>query len=229
MPLNPEEVVNKRFSATKFRQGYDEEEVDEFLDEVVTELRRLNAENTDLRSKLSTCEGRVTELTSQLADQPSGASSVTRSAPVVAAAPAPEPTPAPEPVVPAAAPAAAAPVTTGTDGVAGMLALAQKLHDEHVAEGRAQGQQILAEAQEQAARLVNEAETTSRETLGTLETQRRELETEVEQLRGFEREYRSRLKSYLESQLRELDQAGSATSATAGSGDAATPRAPFGG
>src|SRR3954465_6707468 len=62
MPLNPEEVVNKRFSPTKFRQGYDEEEVDEFLDEVVAELRRLNAENDELRAKLTACESRVSEL-----------------------------------------------------------------------------------------------------------------------------------------------------------------------
>jgi DivIVA domain-containing protein len=70
MPLNPEEVVNKRFSATKFRQGYDEEEVDEFLDEVVADLRRLNAENAELRSKLAACEGRVTELAKAGANQP---------------------------------------------------------------------------------------------------------------------------------------------------------------
>src|SRR3954454_9014468 len=72
MPLNPEEVVNKRFSPTKFRQGYDEEEVDEFLDEVVAELRRLNAENDELRSKLSACESRVSQLSrggSQPAEQ----------------------------------------------------------------------------------------------------------------------------------------------------------------
>ena len=62
MPLTPDEVVNKRFSATKFRQGYDEEEVDEFLDEVVAELRRLTSENEDLKSKLAACERRVGEL-----------------------------------------------------------------------------------------------------------------------------------------------------------------------
>src|SRR3954469_23848103 len=87
MPLTPDEVVNKRFSATKFRQGYDEEEVDEFLDEVVAELRRLTSENEDLKSKLSACERRVGELSR------GGATTI---------APAPEPTPEPEPV--AAAP-----------------------------------------------------------------------------------------------------------------------------
>lgn len=47
--LTPEEVVNKRFGATKFRGGYDQDEVDDFLDEIVVELRRLQQEEHDLR------------------------------------------------------------------------------------------------------------------------------------------------------------------------------------
>lgn len=47
--LTPEEVVNKRFGATKFRGGYDQDEVDDFLDEIVVELRRLQQEENDLR------------------------------------------------------------------------------------------------------------------------------------------------------------------------------------
>ena len=52
MPLTPEDVVNKRFQPTKFREGYDQDEVDDFLDEIVVELRRLNGENDDLRQRL---------------------------------------------------------------------------------------------------------------------------------------------------------------------------------
>ena len=37
------------------------------------------------------------------------------------------------------------------------------------------------------------------------ETQRVELERKVEELRAYEREYRSRMRSYLEGQLRELE------------------------
>ena len=48
--------------------------------------------------------------------------------------------------------------------------------------------------------------------------QRTVLEGRLEQLRTFEREYRTRLKTYLESQLEELGQRGSA--APADSGDA---------
>ena len=61
MALTPEDVVNKRFQATKFREGYDQDEVDDFLDEVVVELRRLNQENDELRQRLSAAEARASE------------------------------------------------------------------------------------------------------------------------------------------------------------------------
>jgi len=41
--------------------------------------------------------------------------------------------------------------------------------------------------------------------MGTLEQARASLERKVEDLRAFEREYRQRLKSYLESQMRQLE------------------------
>src|SRR3954470_3121759 len=49
MPLTPEDVQNKRFTTVRFKEGYDEEEVDGFLDEVEAELRRLLGENDQLR------------------------------------------------------------------------------------------------------------------------------------------------------------------------------------
>ena len=52
MALTPEDVVNKRFQPTKFREGYDQDEVDDFLDEIVVELRRLTQENDELRRRL---------------------------------------------------------------------------------------------------------------------------------------------------------------------------------
>jgi DivIVA domain-containing protein len=218
MPLTPDEVVNKRFSATKFRQGYDEEEVDEFLDEVVAELRRLTSENEDLKSKLAACERRVGELTrsgggspvAEPAPAPVAEPEPVMAAPVVAAAPEPEPAPVVAPVapMPVAAPApVSAPVaaSSGPEGAASMLALAQKLHDEHVEAGRAEGAKVVSEAKEHADRLVREAEEKQRRTLGNLEQERAVLERKVEELRAFERDYRRRLKAYLEGQLRDLD------------------------
>ena len=53
MPLTPADVRNKQFSTTRLRPGYDEEEVDAFLDEVEVELDRLIQENEELRAKLA--------------------------------------------------------------------------------------------------------------------------------------------------------------------------------
>src|ERR1041385_7485906 len=55
MPLTPADVRNKQFSTTRLRPGYDEEEVDAFLDEVEVELDRLTQENEELRAKLAEC------------------------------------------------------------------------------------------------------------------------------------------------------------------------------
>ena len=62
MALTPEDIVNKRFQSTKFREGYDQDEVDDFLDEVVAEMRRVVAENEELSQKLAATDGRISEL-----------------------------------------------------------------------------------------------------------------------------------------------------------------------
>src|SRR6476469_5807062 len=52
MPLTPEDVSNKRFTTVRLREGYDMTEVDQFLDEIEAELRRLHGENGELQAKL---------------------------------------------------------------------------------------------------------------------------------------------------------------------------------
>lgn len=215
MALTPEDVVNKRFQATKFREGYDQDEVDDFLDEVVNELRRLNEENEDLRNKLGACERGVGELSRasvarEAAPEPEPPATVAAAVLPPPPAPAPVPVPqpvmaAPEPMRPAAQLEAVAQGGQGPEAAAGMLALAQKLHDEYVRNGEQQRDRIVNEAREHAQRLVREAEEKQRQTLGSLEQERSLLERKIDELRAFEREYRSRLKSYLESQLRELE------------------------
>src|SRR5690348_8648743 len=52
MPLTPADVHNVAFKKPPIgKRGYDEEEVDAFLDVVETELARLIEENNDLRSQ----------------------------------------------------------------------------------------------------------------------------------------------------------------------------------
>ena len=219
MALTPEDVVNKRFQPTKFREGYDQDEVDDFLDEIVVELRRLNQENDELRKKLAEA-GSGTAASSAAgapvvekvpaavkAEKEDRAKAEAEAKAAEAAAKKNEAEKAPAPAAaPAPAPVAA---TASAESAAGLLAMAQQMHDKHVADGEQQRDKIIAEAQIEASSLLNDAQEKSRKILGALEQQRSVLERKVEQLRGFERDYRSRLKAYIEGQLRDLDARGS--------------------
>lgn len=175
MALTPDDVVTKQFQHVRFKEGFDPDEVDDFLDEIVVEWRKALAENEELKAKLAAYE--------------SG------SAPAPAAAP----TPAPVEAAPAAATAG------GPAASAGIIELAQRLHDEHVAEGIAQRDQLIADAKAQAASIVSEAETRGREEVARLERERTNLEGRISELRNFERDYRAQLRSYIEGKLRDLE------------------------
>lgn len=192
MALTPEDVVNKRFNPTKFREGYDQDEVDDFLDEVVVELRRLNQENEELRQRLMASDARINELQAGAAAAPAPA------APAAVAVP--EPAFAPQ--APAADPSD--PANTNN-----LLQLARRLHEEHVREGMEKRDALIAEGHATAARVVSEAEQGARAQLASLEQERVGLERQIDQLRTFEREYRTKLKGYIEGQLRELESSSS--------------------
>jgi DivIVA domain-containing protein len=229
MALTPEDVVNKRFQPTKFREGYDQDEVDDFLDEIVVELRRLNQENEELRKKLAEVGSGSQAASSAVAPvvekvpTPSKSEKDEARAKAEAEAKAAEAAKKKEAeqAAPVAAPAPAAASTNVSESAAGLLAMAQQMHDRHVAEGQQQRDKIIAEAQIEASSLVNDAQEKSRKILGALEQQRSVLERKVEQLRGFERDYRSRLKAYIEGQLRDLDARGSVAAPEVGESSSA--------
>jgi len=208
MALTPEDVVNKRFQSTKFREGYDQDEVDDFLDEIVVELRRLNQENDELRQRLVAADARIAEL------QRGGAVSA---APMEA--PAPAVVAAPVPVVEAPAPVA---VEASAD-TNNLLQLARRLHEEHVREGVVKKEQLIAEGQAEAARIVAEATSAQQGQLQALEQERVSLQQRVDELRTFEREYRQQLRTYIQGQLSELEgtaQPAAAPASAAGSAPA---------
>ena len=304
MAFMPEDVLNKNFTATQFRRGYDEHEVDDFLDEIVVEMRRLTSENEDLSKQLQTCledkgvvppdakdriaaarqsvekaekdsAARIAKAKADAERAESQAAEVMRaekdSAARIAKAnadaeraetqaaesrkaaeePAKE-TAKSSSAVPAAAVAAAAGVEGGTGSAAGVLALAEKLHEEYVSEGRntrerlisegqlrhdqvvgeaiaqqeelrstsqakhdaliaeatARHEQLITEARERATGMVAEAQQKRTEVLQTLGHERTLLQTRIDELRAFERDYRARLKSHLEGQLQQLEQTG---------------------
>ena len=52
MALTPEEVMNQKFTITKFRDGYDLDQVDDFLDMIVEELRQHEEEKAALQKQI---------------------------------------------------------------------------------------------------------------------------------------------------------------------------------
>lgn len=198
MTLTPEDVVNKRFQPTKFREGYDQDEVDDFLDELVVELRRLTQDNEDLRQRLLASESRIAEL------QRSGAGLVAEiNSPTAESALAPTTSPsAPSPFPEATQD----PSTLDTSNTNNLLQLARKLHEEHVREGLAKRDALVAEGHATAARVVREAEAQQRADMSRLEQEKALIEHRIQELRSFEREYRLKLKAYIENQLADLEE-----------------------
>ena len=91
---------------------------------------------------------------------------------------------------------------------AGIIELAQRLHDEHVAEGKAQRDKLISDAQSQAASIISEAEARGRDEVARLEAERVSLEGRISELQQFEKDYRGQLRGFIENKLRDLDTTG---------------------
>jgi DivIVA domain-containing protein len=194
MSLTPEDVVNKKFQPTKFREGYDQDEVDEFLDEIIVEFRRLSQENEDLRQRLLASDGRIAELQRS----PGGmAGALTSSNSDVATS-----ITNPGAAFPEAMAEASANDPNNTNN---LLQLARKLHDEHVREGIAKRDALITEGQATAARLLRESEAQQRSDLSNLEQEKALLEHAIQELRQYEHSYRANIRNFIEAQLRDLD------------------------
>lgn len=210
MALTPEDVVNQKFTITKFRDGYDLDQVDDFLDTIVEVLREheeekngLQAQIDELTAKLAACEA------GQGATSAAAASEQT----IVVDAPAPAPVETPAPAAPVAAGGATQPDAVKSSA---MLQLALELHDKHVQEGESTRDQLITEAQSKRDQMIQDAERTAKQLVEEAQQQRADelrelgeergdLQFKIKDLRQFESEYRSTLRSYIQSQLRGLD------------------------
>lgn len=217
MALTPEDVVNQKFTITKFRDGYDLDQVDDFLDTIVEELRQHEQEKAELRSQIDDLTAQLAAAGSstaatESADASDGAASEQT---IVVEAPAPQPVAAPVASAPAASTDTALPQPDAVKSSA-MLQLALELHDKHVHEGEAtrdklisdaeaKRDQMIQDAERTAKQLVDEAQKQRAEELRQLGEERSDLQFKIKDLRQFESEYRSTLRSYIQSQLRGLD------------------------
>ena len=203
MALTPEDVLNQKFTITKFRDGYDLDQVDEFLDTIVEEIREREQQTSELREQLESANAEIESLKAQLA---AAGDATGKEAPVseqTIVVDAPQPAAAPVAQHPGAADAR----SHDADAVksSAMLQLALELHDKHVHEGESKRDQLISDAESKAEQLVSEAETKRADVRKRLEGESDDLRDVIKELRDFESEYRSTLRSYIQSQLRNLD------------------------
>ena len=158
-------------------RGYDPSEVDEFLDEICDEM-------VAMQEEISTLNQRLSQSASASAYAPAA---VPAPAPAPIPVPAPVPVPAPAPVVKKEEPAPQR--QDASESAQKLLARAQKLYDETLADAKQEAQDILDEAKKQAA-----------EQIGSLEDQRNALEKEVESLKAAARDYRERFQRLIDDQ-----------------------------
>ena len=164
MAITPEDLITKSFKIVTEESGYDRNEVDDFLDELVVELRALYSERDAL-------ERQVEQLSANAPDSPAAA----------------------------VAPAQSSAASAAPQDAAALLAMAQKVHDDYVAQGEKAKAELIEEAEKKA-----EAQQQREEVLSRLTDEKEELEIAVEALRGFESRYRSKLLQHLDAQVQEL-------------------------
>jgi len=237
MPLTPADVHNVAFKKPPIgKRGYDEEEVDAFLDEVERELARLIEENNELRAQAARGGGGGAagdpRLGAEVADLKTQLDRIQREK--------------------AAAEQAARQMqveleqTRASGGPGGggagdgeqqalrVLMMAQRTADDHVSDARREADKLLTDARSKAEEVTRDARTKAeslerdarqrhQEAMGGLDAKRTALQKHIEELKQFEREYRTRLKAYLESQLRDLEGRGQGLEAELNRGGGADP------
>jgi len=239
MPLRPADVANVVFSKPPIgKRGYHEDEVDAFLDLVQAELTRLIQENTDLRNQVAQLDaqrraapvdtgpalrpvgppGRVmvpvsppmTEQTSPGGDHNVHAARVLGLAQEMA-----------DRLTGDAQTEADAMLNNARATSAQLLSEARAKTEAMVTEARTRSETMLNDARsraetldrqsrEKAASLERDAVRKHTEILGSINQEKTTLEKKIDELRTFERDYRTRLTTYLQSQLQQLNEPGSA-------------------
>lgn len=276
MSLTPADVHNVAFSKPPIgKRGYNEDEVDAFLDLVETELARLIEENNELRQQVEQLDSELESTRNEVAQGASSGAPAAQQAqqePVQQEPAQQEPVRQEEPArrltsvpAPTSVEQTQEQAGVGAEGgepnvqAAKVLGLAQEMADRltveaktesdgMLSEARTKSEQLLSEARSKADSMVNEARTRAETMLNdartraeTIERQSRDkaatmereaqrkytesmnalnaekdaLSKKIDELRTIEREYRTRLRGFLESQLRELDDRGSAAPSSA--------------
>jgi DivIVA domain-containing protein len=220
MPLTPADIHNMAFKKPPIgKRGYDEEEVDAFLDEVEQELVRLLEENGSLHGQVqrggqdSAGPGATMVINADLADLGARLERLQE-----ARARAEQNARNMQAQLEQARNAAASAGSSAGDGDRNtrVLMMAQRTADDHMrdarrevdalmAEAQNKSDQITSEAQLQAGTIEGDARRNHTEAMNSLGAKRAALLEEIERLSQLAHSYQSALDSHLTQQLQELN------------------------
>lgn len=239
--LTADDVYHKQFMATKFREGYDQDEVDDFLDEVVETIATLQDQNQSLKTQIDEARQAVAngeplpaladnselhEARQALEAEKARADSLEAQLQAIAVAPADSQDSAVIAQLQTdlaqvqaqlaqakqenqglreqinAAPTAAS--SKAPEDATSMLALAQRVHDEYVANGQEEAQKIISSSREEGQRIVEEANAERDRISNELSQFRDELEGKIDELKAFEADYRNKVRSHLQNLLEQV-------------------------
>ena len=222
MPLTPADIHNVAFKKPPIgKRGYDEEEVDAFLDEVEQELIRLLEENQVLHEQMQRpgpvsgpSQSQMAAMNAELSDMAAQLDRLQE-----ARARAEQNARSLQSQLERArnnAAQAGPPMPEAEVGNSPVLMMAQRTADEHMrdarqeadsllATARSKSEQITSEAQLKAGTIEGDARRNHSEAMATLSTKRAALIDEIERLGQLAQGYQAALDSHLTQQLQELD------------------------
>jgi DivIVA domain-containing protein len=221
MPLTPADIHNTAFRKPPIgKRGYDEEEVDAFLDEVEQELTRLLEENNVLQDQLRRGGGgggaastmvmssELADLTAQLERLQEARSRAEQNARNLQAQ-----------LERARSSGPSGPVAVGDDDRnSRVLMMAQRTADDHMRDAereseallttaRSKSEQIVSEAAIKAGTMESDARRNHSEAMNSLGAKRAAMLDEIDRLEQLARGYQSALSSHVTQQLQELNSA----------------------
>lgn len=220
MPLTPANVHEVAFKKPSIgKRGYDEEEVDAFLDEVERELARLVEENEELRAQMERGLGaggggggdldrrtaaRLADIKAQLEQAYREKVAAENNVRAVQAE-----------LERRQTNTGGMPILGGDDRQSGVLMMAQRTADgyltdarreadKYLSEARAKADDLTRQARAEADTIESEAHQFHQQAIGNLNAERTALLHGLEDLANMEQDYRSRLRAHVLSQLRDM-------------------------
>ena len=151
MAITLDTIINKGFTVVK--NGYDNNEVEDFLEEIIDEMSNREAETNQLKEKVAALSRELEQAKAALAARPSDAK------------------PLPVPATPAAAQPAS---ERRSESFELVLSKAQSVYDEITAMAEARADDIVAKAEKEAASIRTNAENQISDLTAKLDTLRKE-------------------------------------------------------